>query len=157
MKKRYADARNNQDIIESKFQNNIINDENFNGYISILKIKKVKQKWLVDEENRCILDDDYIWMEIYPKDKNYCITVMCDENNKIKEWYFDICKCNGIEENVPYEDDLFLDVVIVPDGRVHILDEDELKDAYNNNQITNDEFELAYNTKDYIIKNMHSI
>lgn len=152
MKRRYADARNSSDILESEFKNFYINDANFKGNISILRIKKVKQKWCVDEENRCILNDNYTWMEIYPTNKNYCITVMLDENKNIKEWYFDICKQNGVEDGVPFEDDLYLDVVIVPDGRIHVLDEDELQEAFESEIITKEDIELAYNTKDLILK-----
>ncbi|MBP3255040.1 MAG: DUF402 domain-containing protein [Clostridia bacterium] len=152
MKRRFADARGNKDIINKEFHNYYINNDDFKGNISILKLNEVKQKWIVDEENRCILDNNYIWIEVYPDDKNFCITVMCDENLNTKEWYFDICKRNGIEEGVPYEDDLYLDIVIVPDGRMHILDEDELQEAYENKIITEDDIDLANKTKDIIIK-----
>ena len=150
MKRRFADARSNDNIIDKEFKNYYINEEEFVGNISVLKINKVKNKWEVDEEGRCILDNNYTWLEMYPEEDNYCITIMCDENHKVKEWYFDICMQNGIEDNVPFEDDLYLDVVIVPDGRVHILDEDELMDAYNNKIITKDNYELAYEIKDKI-------
>lgn len=152
MKRRFADARENDNIIESDFINYYINDEEFTGNISVLKINKVKEKWLVDVEDRCILNNYFIWIEVYPEGKNYCITVMCDENKNIVEWYFDICKQNGIEDGVPFEDDLYLDVVIVPDGRLHILDEDELIEAYNNKFITKEELQIAYKTKDEILE-----
>lgn len=152
MKRRFADARGNKDILESDFKNYYIEDEIFRGNISFLKINKVRQKWCVDEEDRCILDNGYLWMEIYPEVENYCITAMCDEKNKAVEWYFDICKCNGIEDNVPYEDDLYLDVVIVPDGRIHILDEDELQQAFNEGKIEKEELEIAYKTKELILE-----
>ena len=35
-----------------------------------------------------------------------------------------------MQDGIPYEDDLYLDVVIVHDGRIHLLDEDELEQAY---------------------------
>lgn len=151
MKRRYADGRDNKDILESDFRNFYISNDKFVGNVAVLKINKVNKKWCVDEEERCILDDNYTWVQMYPKDQNYCITAMYDEKNNIKEWYFDITKNNGIENGVPYEDDLYLDVVIVPDGRVHILDEDELLEALNQKEITKEEYDLAYNVKNHII------
>ena len=144
LKRRFADARGHINIIEKDYKNLEINDEEFKGNISLLKINKVKKPWFVDEENRCILADKYSWLEIYPKDKNCCITAMYDENGKISEWYFDISKKIGIEAGVPFEDDLFLDVVIVPDGRIHLLDEDELEEAYKMQLINKEEYDLAY-------------
>ena len=149
MKRRFADARDSRDILDCVYKNFKIDDEDFAGNISTLEIKKIRNKWQVDE--RCILNTDYIWLEIYPDGKNYCITAMCDEIGTIKEWYFDICKKTGVEDGVPYEDDLFLDVVIVPDGRIHILDEDELLEAFNNGEINKEELDLAYKTKDLIL------
>lgn len=151
MKRRYADARNNMDILESKFTNISVNDEYMNGNVSKLQIIKVKKKWTVDEEKRCIMDEGYTWIEMYPQGKNYCITAMCDKDKNIKEWYIDIAKYTGIENGVPFEDDLFIDVVIVPDGRVHILDENELLEAYHSGTITKEDCDLAYRTKDIVI------
>ena len=152
MKRRYADARQDIHLLEKSIKTVKIKNDFFDGYASLLNIIKVDKKACVDIENRCIFDNNYTWLEIYPMDKNYCITVMYDEKGIIKEWYFDIVVANGIEDGVPYEDDLYLDVVIVPDGRIHILDEDELKDALDNNIINKKQFKLAYNTSNYIIK-----
>ena len=136
MKRRFADARSNRAIIDSTIETKIINDKAFKGYMSLLKINKVKKECRVDTENRCILANNYKWLEMYPLDKHMCITAMFDEKNVIKEWYFDISKEVGIENGVPYEDDLYLDVVIVPDGRIHLLDEDELYKALEGKDIT---------------------
>lgn len=153
MKRRYADRRNNSDITEKELIVKEIHEEDFNGYITLLKIIKTKKEWFVDEENRCILSDGYKWFNIYPTNENYCINAMMNNKNKIVEWYIDISKKIGIENNIPYEDDLYLDIVILPDNRIHILDEDELDNAFNNKQITKEEYDLAYETKKNIIEN----
>ena len=151
MKRRYADNRQNKDILKRNIIVKEINNDILDGYISKLTLLEVSRSWSVDVEHRTILDNNYIWLGIYPKDKHYCITAMYDNNKVLKEWYFDIVFQNGIEDGMPYEDDLYLDVVIVPDGRIHILDEDELLDARDNNLITDEDVTLAYKTKDYII------
>jgi predicted RNA-binding protein associated with RNAse of E/G family len=77
-----------------------------------------------------------------------------DDKKRIVEWYFDITRKNSIDENNnPYCDDLYLDVALMPDGHIVILDEDELQEAYNNEKITKNEYEMAFIVKDKIIKN----
>lgn len=151
MKRRFADARSNRNIVDSSIETKEIYDENFKGYISLLKINKVTKEWRVDPEERCILANNYKWLEIYPIDKHICITVMIDDQDIIKEWYFDVAKEVGIIDGIPYEDDLYLDVVIVPDGRVHLLDEDELYKALEEKEITREDYDLAYVVADNII------
>ena len=58
----------------------------------------------------------------------------------------------GVEDGIPYEDDLYLDVVIVPDGRIHVLDEDELKSAYDRKEVSKEEYEMAYRVANKIIE-----
>ena len=62
----------------------------------------------------------------------------------------------GIEDGVPYQDDLYLDVVVVPDGRIHILDEDELKEAYSKREISKDEYDMAFSVANMIINGLKS-
>ena len=152
MKRKYADLRNIKDILKSEFKTIKINEINFKAYLSIVIIKDVKKVWEVDVEKRCILNKDYKWLEIHPIDQNYTITAIYNEKDQIIEWYIDICKQNGIEDGIPFEDDLFLDVVIVPDGRIIILDEEELLEAEKNSIITKQDVELAYKVKEKIIK-----
>lgn len=153
LKKRYADGRNKANhILESDFKNIRVDNEEFKGNISLLAIKKVRKEWRIDVEKRCILANNYNWLEIYPDGKQYCITTMFDEKDNIAEWYFDIAREIGEEDGIPYEDDLYLDVVVVPDGRIHILDEDELKDAYNRKEVTKKEYDMAYQVANEIIE-----
>lgn len=144
LKRRFADARNHKTIIEKKFKNKTFNNDEFVGNISLLEIEKVKENWYVDTERRCILGNGHKWLEIYKENQNYCITSMFNENRKLVEIYIDVSKKLGIEDGVPYEDDLYLDVVLVPDGRKHLLDEDELKEAYKNKIVNKEEYDLAY-------------
>lgn len=51
--------------------------------------------------------------------------------NEIIEWYFDIVRKIGKENEMLYEDDLYLDVILTPKGDIKLLDEEELKDAFD--------------------------
>ncbi len=48
-------------------------------------------------------------------------------------------------------DDLYLDVVLLPNGKIYVLDEDELEDAYKSGDVTKEEYELAWYTTKWII------
>ena len=75
---------------------------------------------------------------------------MFDDKNNLIEWYFDVSKKTGIENRIPYEDDLYLDMVITKDKEKSILDEDELIDDYNRKEITKEDLDNAYKTIEYL-------
>ena len=152
IKRKYADGRNVKDILDSTFKNIKIDQKEFKGNISLLKIHKVRKIWKVEKEQRCILADGYNWLQIYHEGKNHCITAMYNEKNELVQWYIDISKRLGVENDIPFEDDLYLDVVLVPDGQIILLDEDELQEALENKIITKQEYNLAYNEANKIIK-----
>jgi len=48
------------------------------------------------------------------------------------------------ENNIPWLDDLFLDIVVSPNGDLKLLDVDELKNALRNAEISRVEYDLAF-------------
>lgn len=93
----------------------------------------------------CLADKGYVWTQHFPKGLNYALTTMFDRKLEVVQWYFDICKGNKInDQGMPYYDDLYLDVVVLPTGEILLLDEDELTDALENNEISKEEYDLAY-------------
>lgn len=142
MKRRYANK------VKGEYSQKRVDEEFFKGYVAFVKIKDVQNPLIVNdgEKDVCIKDNDYKWIEVYPDNEHYAVTIMFDNNDNLIEWYFDIAKEIGIENNIPYEDDLYVDIVITPNGRKEILDEEELMDALNNNEITQKDVELVYET-----------
>ena len=142
LKKRYADRFvGNRANAELKIIS--VKDNYFNGDIYFYNFIEVKDKLLIPN-GKCIMDNNYKWLEFYDYSSKVKLTAIYDENNEIIEWYFDIAREIGRENNVPYEDDLYLDVVVTPTGDVILLDEDELKEAYDKKEMTKDEFKNAY-------------
>lgn len=140
MKRRYAFNKNdNYRLLK-------IDESFFKGYACFLKLKNVENPLIVynGKENICIKDNDYKWIEVYPTNENYAITIMYDNKGNLIEWYFDISKKIGIENGIPYEDDLYLDLVIMPNGERIVIDEDELLNAKENGDITQEDVKLAY-------------
>lgn len=142
MKRRYANQA------EGEFIQKRIDEDYFKGYVCYIKIKGVKQPLIVNNgiSDVCIKDENYEWFEVYPDDSKYAITIMFDSNGNLIEWYFDIAKNVGIENGVPFEDDLYLDMIILPSGEKLVLDENELLAAFNNGEITQDDVNIAYKT-----------
>lgn len=80
------------------------------------------------------------------------MTVGLNEENKILYWYFDIAKNTLFtDKGVPYIEDLYLDVIIDPNGKMVLVDEDELKDALDSNDINKEEFDFAYRVANDLI------
>ncbi|WP_249878288.1 DUF402 domain-containing protein [Niallia circulans] len=70
------------------------------------------------------------------------------------QWYIDICLEIGIEKNVPWMDDLFLDIVMLPSNEIYLLDKDELENAYKENSITKHQYNLAWKEANGIIEQL---
>ena len=133
-----------------------IEDEEIKGFVSYLYINKVNYPLIVVEDGKelCLADNGYSAINYLPDNEKWKLLAMYDSHGKIIEWYFDINKKNDIDdEGNPYCDDLYLDLVLTPKGKIIILDEDELKNAYDTKSITKEEFDLAYKVKDDLINN----
>ena len=78
---------------------------------------------------------------------------MYNEKKEIVQYYIDITEKNVIND---YENscfyDIFLDIVLLPDGEIFLLDEDELKKALDDKIITKVQYDRAYSEANRIIK-----
>lgn len=125
-------------------------------YLIVKKIFKVKNDFISYDGLKLIAKDYYI-VEVVPKNEHYAMRVFLDDKKNILEYYFDIIYDAGIDEDykIPYFDDLYLDVIVYKND-IRIVDEDELIDALNNKDITQEDYDMALETKDrlvYEIKN----
>ena len=143
LKKRYAVLHIRDRVKNFKYKNINIKEENFTGDIYFYHFTEGVKKFVI-ENGKCLVDNDYKWLEFYDYNSKIKLTAFYDESNRIVEWYFDIAKEIGKEHGLPYEDDMYLDVLVTDSGEIILLDEDELKDALDKKQITELEFENAY-------------
>ena len=134
--------------VEGDYEQKRIEADYFKGYVCCIRIKNTKKPLIVNNgiNEICIKNEDYTWVEAYPDDAKYAITVVFDDQDILVEWYFDIARGIGLKEGIPFEDDLYLDMVITPEGKNRVLDEDELIIAFKNGKITQDDVEEAYQT-----------
>ncbi|WP_324295642.1 ribonuclease FAU-1 family protein [Rossellomorea vietnamensis] len=107
---------------------------------------KVKEPLITQygDKEVCIVDNGYMWLQHFPMEKNHSLTTMFDANGEIVQWYIDICLENGVEDGVPWMDDLYLDIVVLPSGEFFLLDEDELEQAFKNGAISESMYGLAW-------------
>lgn len=155
MKKRYMEPKNHKAINTYDFNKIHVDTKEFKGYIGSIRVKNSTEDWYVPREDGtqiCILKSGYRWLEFYPDNEKYAITAICDENENVIEWYFDMVKSLGVEDGMPYMQDLYLDLVITPNNEIYILDEDELQEAVDIKDITLDDYKLAHKTLDMLLE-----
>ena len=136
-------------IISKDIFGKTVNSELLNGYIGFMDIKGVSeiQTWKFNGEDIVVCDKGRKWLSILPRNDWYCITAMMDENEKVLLWYIDMIASQGIDvDGVPYFDDLYLDLVVYPDGTIIVDDMDELEEALSKKDITQAQFNLAIET-----------
>lgn len=132
-----------------------------NGYIGITDICKVDHAVMVPREGReddCILADGYKRIRVFPIDKNFAINAIFDEKSSFVEFYMDMIKNIKLDEdNIPYMEDLYLDVVYTNKDEILIFDEDELEDALVQSKITKSEYDLSIRAKNEVVEFLKDI
>ncbi len=128
----------------------IVKDEQINSYVAVKYIKDIDKPYITTHngKNFCLLDDGYYVLEYVPFNSNYVVRAFLNDKKEVQQYYIDITKQNGYENNTPFYLDLYLDVTIDvrDDNKVIVWDEDELQTALDKNDITKEDYELAYNT-----------
>lgn len=160
MKINYADRRNDNNILKKRFKIIDSCDHNFEGKIGLIQLEKVNKNFVAKRPNgisEIVIDNDYKIMTYFPKRDSYCCSIMYDKNNKILQWYFDILKENcQYVSGIPYGEDMYLDVIALPNGDFYTIDEEDLKDALDKRLITISDFTKAYismNNVEQMLKN----
>ncbi len=125
-----------------------VRDDIFDGVISLHSIKNVQGgpsiKYM-EGQGFTITDNGYYWLQYAPRGEHFWLTVMFDTQRQVVQYYFDITYLNEVYwDGTAYFFDLFLDIVVLPNGHQVLLDEDELLEAYQSGQITKDMLDLAY-------------
>lgn len=136
-------------ILSKKQKIELFNNEIINGYVSLILIKEVStpQIWKFNGQEIIVCQNGYQWLSILPCNEYYCITAMLNEQKDILLWYIDMICTQGVDQDgIPYFEDLYLDLVVYPNGEIVEDDMDELDDALNQRNITEVQFELAINT-----------
>jgi predicted RNA-binding protein associated with RNAse of E/G family len=159
---RYKDLGHNYEKYFKTFTSKVIriNEEDIKGYAALVEIQEVHQPLIVGEKGSeiCFYDNGYSELAFLPDNENWMVWALYNEKGKIFEWYFDITRENSVDENgTPYCNDMYLDAALMSDGKIMIFDEDELLDARNNGDITQDEFDMAYRVLNKLLENIINV
>ena len=146
MKRLFANRPDWKRILQKRFYCTFVDTVQFTGYVTLLCLDKVREPlWIKTENPVCLVDTGYSWLQHFPQGEHFTITTMFDEKAQIIQLYIDICLRQGVTEgNIPWFDDLFLDIVVTPGGSVKLLDSDELEQALVTGEISKHEYELAF-------------
>ena len=152
IKKKYMSKETWKRVIKRKYVTQDID----NGIVSLILIKEVTSPSIKRYENGTeikIVDNNFYWLQIGLKDKNYWITAMYNEYKELIQIYIDVTLENIIDDNPSYLD-LFLDIVLTANGDIFLLDEEELKKALYEKNITKEQYNFANNEAKNILKEL---
>ncbi|MEK4759763.1 DUF402 domain-containing protein [Viridibacillus sp. FSL E2-0187] len=158
LKKRFVTREDWTRILEREFKQLYISDTTFSGNIALITLKKVKEPLWTYHCNKkiCIVDNGYSWLQQLPENEHFAITTMFNESNEIIQWYIDITTHNGIENGVPYMEDLFLDLIVLPTGEIIKKDLEEIEEALEEGWITKEQYNLAFYTFNTIYEELQN-
>lgn len=135
-------------IIEKDYKCTYVDIPEFKGYVTELRLLKVKKPlYVFMHRNKLkVADDGYVWYMLFPDDEHYSLTAMADNEGNFVQFYFDIVFKNELnEDGIPGFDDLFLDVVFTKNDSI-LLDEEDLSAALREGLVDPDTADLAYFT-----------
>ncbi|EXX89829.1 hypothetical protein BG53_13925 [Paenibacillus darwinianus] len=149
MKRKFSDRANWRRILRKSYTCLSMDGDDFRGLVTFYRIHELREPLWKEYDGRklCLADRGFLWMQHYPKGEHFVVTTMFDDKGKVVQWYIDICKTQGLtDQKVPWFDDLYLDIVVLPSGEVFLLDEDELEDALRSGDVSAKDAEMARKT-----------
>ncbi len=89
----------------------------------------------------------------YYLDRGFKVSKLYNSQNQVVYWYCDIIQHKtDSEKNTVIIEDLLIDLVLYEDGRIHIVDLDELADAVEGKLISQEEANQALRTANSLLK-----
>lgn len=130
-------------IIRQKFFAREASYESKTGLEALILIEEVDRPKIISAggRNLVISDVGYLWYQLALRDSFYWLSAAFNDKGELIELYFDITDGNRFDDSYnPEFTDMFLDVVVTPDGGIRILDRDELDEALSAGAITEREY-----------------
>ena len=154
VRRKFADRADWRRVTGRRFSVSRHETAEFTGYLTLLCIDEVLEPLYLEEDGLrvCVADRGFSWLQHFPTDTGYTLTTMFDAQGNIVQWYIDICHCHGIDERgIPWFDDLYLDIVVTPEGRVQLLDAEELEEALASGAICREDYEFAWRAAEAVL------
>jgi hypothetical protein len=147
MKVRSAERPEWERVLARRFVARRIDTQEYRGYVTLLSIDKVSEPLWVSFEGQkvCIVDCGYRWVQHFPDNAHYALLAAFDECGELVQWYIDIVGGVRVDERgVPWYEDLYLDIVISPQGGTLLLDVAELDEALRQGAVTPGQYDMAW-------------
>lgn len=145
LKRKYANNMSRRDYVENAIHKcKFFESKEFTGDVYYTKFIDVEK--LVTSNGICFKDNNYEWISFFDYNSKVCLTALYDDKNDIIEWYFDIANYIGKKDGIPFEEDMFLDVVITKNKEILLIDEDELQEALDKFEINQKDYDEVYKT-----------
>ena len=148
MKRKTGDRAGWPRIVKQQYTQQVIENDVFQGYVTLLKFDEVLQPlWAkFTDEPICLVENGSYMLQHYPFNEGYALTTFISPTKEITQWYFDIIDHVGVEEGIPYFDDLYLDLIVVPSGQLIEKDVDEVEQALLDGDISQKQYDKAWAT-----------
>lgn len=120
--------------------------EPFEGYVALLNIHEVSepQVWNWHGTPLTVCDRGMAWLMMLPERGGLCVTAPMNADGTVALWYMDMIAGQGVDgRGIPWFDDLYLDLIIHPDGSMMVDDRDELDEALRRGDITAEQHRQA--------------
>ena len=152
MRQKFIDKIYMRDVTQKEWY--LEENEDINGYIALKYIKEISSpiKPYCNGKRYVGLDNGYSILEYVLKDKKYNCRVFFDTENRPLLFYFDINNGCGIENDIPWYDDLYLDVTlscpIITGSSQYIFldDEREFSNAKKEGLVSEELYKQGYDT-----------
>jgi uncharacterized protein len=155
MERKLANLPGWKRIIQSRFCGSYLDTPEFKGHITLYCMDAVRAPLVVEyfKQKICIVDAGYAWLKQFPSGEHFTVTAHFDDEARLVLWYIDICLRTGVsQDQIPWMDDLYLDLVVSPTREVELKDADELLAARESGQISAAEFDLAWREADRLVE-----
>ena len=130
----------------------------FKGAAGILEVYKTNGNWNVLSKGRkiTIAAPGYKWLQLAPYHGKWWLTVMYNTEGELIQYYFDITKHHYLSDTGELRFvDMFLDIVMMPDGSYEVLDRNELIQAYQNGDISEFDYRRALYILHELVCSLH--
>jgi predicted RNA-binding protein associated with RNAse of E/G family len=104
---------------------------------------------------RRVIDSGFTWLSFFRPNARNVPTAMFDADGGLVQTYIDVVWKHGLDDRgVPWYDDLYLDVVVLPSGEVELLDRDELDVARTSGLVSEGQYRAAIREADDVLRRL---
>ena len=159
LKRRRADRAGWERLLAHRLEVRHVHESHFTGWLTLLRLDSVTEPMVQPLAGRDyrLAADGYLWLQHFPEGERYTVTTLFDDRRQVIQWYIDICEATGLDEDgVPWFDDLYLDIAILPDGEWHVLDVDELDEALALGIVSQEQYDRAHGELQRLLNRLRS-